>query len=123
MTWVFRHTGGVPLLNLVVMCHSMEEGSGNGITNDISCGSSELVCGNGMTLLPTGSGSVTAGLNFSRTVTATIEFGSTEQHTNSVVAASGETENRDNCKYSLVTMNEHKTLEILSVVLSFIQTQ
>ena len=78
MSWVFRHTGGVPLLNLVVMCRSMEEGSGSGLTEDMRCGGG-TVCGNGMTLLPLGSVNVTAGLNYSCTVTATNEFGDIQQ--------------------------------------------
>ena len=89
VTWVLRHTGGVPLLNLMVVCTSTEEGDGSGLMQDMICGGG-TVCGNGMILLPLGSESVTAGLNYTCTVTAVNQFGATEQQTNAVVATSGQ---------------------------------
>ena len=88
VTWVLRHTGGVPLLNLMVVCTSTEEGDGSGLMQDMICGGG-TVCENSMTLLPLGSESVTAGVNYSCTVTATNKFGPTDQQTNPVVAISG----------------------------------
>ena len=91
VTWSFKHTGGVPLLSVVVVCSSVEEGSGNDLT--MNCGSNSM-CGDGgdgsMALLPTGSSNVTAGMNYSCTVTATNKFASVQRNTEYVLASSGQ---------------------------------
>ena len=90
VTWSFKHTGGAPLTSVVVTCRSEEEeGSGSGLASDMSCGTD--MCGDGMAVIPTGPENVTAGMNYSCTVTATNELGNKEQQsTNYILATSGE---------------------------------
>ena len=66
-----------------------EEGSGDG--NTLNCTGNSL-CGNdGMALLPSGSDNVTAGMNYSCTVTATNDLGnSAASTTGGIIAVSGE---------------------------------
>ena len=89
VTWSFKHTGGAPLTSVVVTCRSEEEeGSGSGLASDMSCGTD--MC-DGMAVIPTGPENVTAGMNYSCTVTATNELGNKEQQsTNYILATSGE---------------------------------
>ena len=90
VTWSFKHTGGVDLLSVVVACSSVEEGSGDDLT--MNCGSNNM-CGeggDGTVLLPTGSGNVTAGMNYSCTVIATNKFASVQRDTEYVLASSGQ---------------------------------
>ena len=92
VTWSFRHTGGAPLTRVMVSCVSTnEEGSNDG--DAIICTGNNL-CGDvnndGMVLLPSGS-DVTAGMNYSCTVTATNNLGnSAASTTGSIKAVSGE---------------------------------
>ena len=90
VTWNFKHTGGAPLTNVAVTCRSEEEGSGSGLASDMSC--SGNMCGDGgMAVIPTGPENVTAGMNYSCTITATNELGNSEQRTtNYILATSGE---------------------------------
>ena len=84
VTWSFEHTGGAPLTSVVATCDS-----GNGLASDMSCGTD--MCGDGMAVIPTGPENVTAGMNYSCSVTATNELGNKEQQsTNYIVATSGE---------------------------------
>ena len=85
VTWSFKHTGGAPLTSVVVTCRSEEEDSGSGLASDMSCGGTDM-CGDGMTVIPE---NVTAGMNYSCTVTATNKFNSVQQDTNYVLATSG----------------------------------
>ena len=88
VTWSFKHTGGAPLTGVVVRCRSEEEGSG--LASDMSCGGTDT-CGDGMAVIPTGPERVTAGMNYSCTVTATNELGNKEQQsTNYILAKYGE---------------------------------
>ena len=90
VTWSFKHTGGVDLLSVVVACSSVEEGSRDALT--MNCGSDNM-CGDGgdgTVLLPSGSGNVTAGMNYSCTVTATNKFASVQRNTEYVLASSGQ---------------------------------
>ena len=89
VTWSFNHTGGAPLTSVAVSCRSEEEGSGSGLASDMSC--SANMCGDGMAVIPTGPENVTAGMNYSCTITATNELGISErQTTNYILATSGE---------------------------------
>ena len=91
VTWSFRHTGGVPLLSVVVVCSSVEEGSGDDLT--MNCGFNSMYGDGGdgsMVLLPTESGNVTAGMNYSCTITATNKFVSVQRNTEYVLASSGQ---------------------------------
>ena len=87
MMWGFVHTGGAPLTRVMVSCVSDEEGSGDGsggLTETIDCTGSSLcgdVSNDGMVLLSSGSDNVTAGTNYSCTVTATNSLGHTTTHT------------------------------------------
>ena len=90
--WRFRHTGGAPLTRVMVSCVSTdEEGSGDGsLTESIDNCSSNSLCGdvnnkNGMVSLPSGSDNVTAGTNYSCTVTATNSLGRTTTHTTNYI--------------------------------------
>ena len=88
MKWRFIHTGGAPLTRVMVSCVSTdEEGSSDGgltgtihvyCTGNSLCGD---VSNDGMVLLPSGSDNVTAGTNYSCTVTATNSLGRTTTHT------------------------------------------
>ena len=70
-------------------CRSEEEGSGSGLASDMIC--SGNMCGDGMAVIPTGPENVTAGMNYSCTITATNELGNSErQTTNYILATSGE---------------------------------
>ena len=84
--WSF--TGGAPLTSVAVTCRSEEEGSGSGLASDMSC--SANMCGDGMAVIPTGPENVTAGMNYSCTITATNNFNGVQQSTNYVLATSGE---------------------------------
>ena len=89
--WRFRHTGGAPLTRVMVSCVSTdEEGSGDGgLTESIDCTGNSL-CGDGMVSLPSGSDNVTAGTNYSCTVTATNSLGRTTTHTtNNILVLQG----------------------------------
>ena len=89
----FKYTGGVPLTGVAVVCSSVEEGSGDGLTYDVSCGTNNTCDDGGMVLIPTGSEYVTAGMNYSCTVTATNKFSNqqgTQQNTNHVLATLGQ---------------------------------
>ena len=89
VTWNFRHTGGALLTSVAVACRSEEEGSDSGLASDMSC--SANMCGDGMAVIPTGPENVTAGMNYSCTITATNELGNSErQTTNYILATSGE---------------------------------
>ena len=89
VTWSVNHTGGAPLTSVAVSCRSEEEGSGSGLASDMSC--SANMCGDGMAVIPTGPEYVTAGMNYSCTITATNELGISErQTTNYILATSGE---------------------------------
>ena len=88
VTYGFKHTGGVPLTKLVVRCRCEEEGSGSGLASDMSCGTD--MCGDGMAVIPTGPENVTAGMNYSCTVTASNKFNSVQRDTNYLLATSGE---------------------------------
>ena len=93
VTWRFRHTGGAPLTRVMVSCVSTdEEGSGDGDT--ITCTDNSLcgdVSSDGTVLLPSGSDNVTAGMNYSCTVTATNSLGnSASSTTGGIIAVSGE---------------------------------
>ena len=88
MVWGFVHTGGAPLTSVMVSCVSTdEEGSGDGsggLTETIDCTGSSLcgdVSNDGMVSLPSGSDIVTAGTNYSCTVTATNSLSHTTTHT------------------------------------------
>ena len=85
VTWSF--TGGAPLTSVAVTCRSEEEGSGSGLASDMSC--SANMCGDGMAVIPTGPENVTAGMNYSCTITATNELSSMQQDTNSIFSKSG----------------------------------
>ena len=79
----------MPLTRLVVACRSEEEGSGSGLASDMSC--SGNMCGDSMAVIPTRPENVTAGMNYSCTITATNELGNSEQQTtNYILATSGE---------------------------------
>ena len=88
VTYGFKHTGGVPLTRLVVLCRSETEGSGSGLASDMIC--SGNMCDDGMAVIPTGPEYVTAGMNYSCTITATNKFDDVQQTTNYVLATSGE---------------------------------
>ena len=89
VTWSVKHTSGTPLTSVAVACRSEEEGSGSGLASDMSC--SANMCGDGMAVIPTGPENVTAGMNYSCTITATNELGNSErQTTNYILATSGE---------------------------------
>ena len=89
VTWSVNHTGGAPLTSVTVACRSEEEGSGSGLASDMSC--SANMCGDGMAVIPTGPEYVTAGMNYSCTITATNELGNSKrQTTNYILATSGE---------------------------------
>ena len=84
--WRFRHTGGAPLTRVMVSCVSTDEdGSGDaGLTETIDCTGNSLcgdVSNDGMVLLPSGSDNLTAGTNYSCTVTATNSLGRTITYT------------------------------------------
>ena len=87
VTYGFKHTGGVPLTRLVVSCRSEEEGSDSGLASDMIC--SADMCGDGMAVIPTGPENVTAGMNYSCTITATNKFDDVQQTTNYILASSG----------------------------------
>ena len=87
VTWSFKHTGGAPLTSVVVTCRSEEKCSGSGLASDMSCGTN--MCGDGMAVIPTGPENVTAGMNYSCTVTAINKFNSVQQDTNYLLATSG----------------------------------
>ena len=90
-TWSVNHTGGTPLTSVAVACRSEEEGIGSGLASGMSC--SANMCGDGMAVIPTGPENVTAGMNYSCTITATNELGNSErQTTNYILATSGESE-------------------------------
>ena len=90
VAWRFRHTGGAPLTRVMVSCVSTdEEGSSDGgLTGTIYCTGNSL-CGDvsvdGMVSLPSGSDNVTAGTNYSCTVTATNSLGRTTTHTTNYI--------------------------------------
>ena len=88
ITWSL--TGGAPLTSVAVTCRSEEEGSGSGLASDMSC--STDMCGDGiigMAEIPTGPENVTAGMNYSCTITATNELSSVQQTTNFIFSNSG----------------------------------
>ena len=88
VTWSFKHTGGAPLTSVAMSCRSEEEGSGSGLASDMSC--STDTCGDGMAVIPTGPENVTAGMNYSCTITVTNNFNGVQQSTNYELATSGE---------------------------------
>ena len=91
MMWRFRHTGGAPLTRVMVSCASADEeldSSDRGLTETIYCTGNSLcgdVSSDGMVLLPSGSDNVTAGTNYSCTVTATNSLGRTTTHTTNYI--------------------------------------
>ena len=94
--WEFRHTGGAPLTRVMVSCVSTdEEGSSDGgLTQTIDCTGNSLQCARrcwyGMVLLRSGSDNLTAGMNYSCTVTATNSLGHTTTYTtNSILVLQG----------------------------------
>ena len=90
VTYSFKHTGGVPLTGVAVVCSSVEEDSGDGLTHAMDCSTS--CYDGGMVLLPTGSEYVTAGMNYSCTVIATNKFSNqqgTQRNTDHVLATLG----------------------------------
>ena len=90
VTWGFRHTGGAPLTRVMVSCVSTDEivSDDRGLTGTIYYTSNSL-CGDvsvdGMLSLPSGSDYVTAGTNYSCTVTATNSLGCTTTHTTNYI--------------------------------------
>ena len=87
VTWSIKHTGGASLTDVAVTCHSEENSSR--LASNMSC--SGNMCGDdGMAVIPTGPENVTAGINYSCTITATNELGFSEQQTNYILATSGE---------------------------------
>ena len=90
MKWRFRHTGGAPLTRVMVSCVSTdEEGSGDGgLTETMYCTGNSLcgdVSNDGMVSLPSGSDNLTAGTNYSCTVTATNSLGRTTSCTTNYI--------------------------------------
>ena len=94
VTWSVNHTGGAPLTSVAVACRSEEEGSGSGLATNITSGFDVNRYDVGavrMSYVPTGPEYVTAGMNYSCTITATNELGISErQTTNYILATSGE---------------------------------
>ena len=90
VTWRFRHTGGAPLTRVMVSCVSTDEDDrgDSGLTGTINCTGNSL-CGDvgndGMVSLPSGSDNVTAGTNYSCTVTATNSLNRTTTHTTNYI--------------------------------------
>ena len=77
--WTLRHTGGLPLLSISVMCTS-------GLLSNMSlCSTAGTCAGDGSTRL----GPVEAGNNYTCTVTASNALGSTTSDTNTVIALTG----------------------------------
>ena len=83
----------MPLLNVMVKCHSVEKGSSSGLTSDMNCGTGNSLCSDGVAVIPTGSEYVTAGMNYSCSVNATHEFASERLGTEHVLAKSGQCSN------------------------------
>ena len=94
VTWSFQHTGGVPLTDVMVTCFSVDEcgcsSSSKLVIKNLTCGNNANICDNGMVSLPSGLDNVTAGINYSCTVTAVNMFTSVQQATNYMVATSGQ---------------------------------
>ena len=87
VTWEFNHTGGVPILSVMLACYSSEMGDSSNssrLMESISCASNEMM------FIPIGIASVTAGMNYSCTVTAINKFSSVQHTTNYIVATSGQ---------------------------------
>ena len=76
--WTLRHTGGLPLLSMSVMCS-------NGLSNMSLCSVGTCGTGDGSTRL----GPVEAGNNYTCTVTASNALGSTTSDTNTLIAFTG----------------------------------
>ena len=78
----------------MVTCFSVDECgcsiSSSKLVENLTCGTTANICDNSTVLLPSGSDNVTAGMNYTCTVTAINMFASVQQGTNYVVATSGQ---------------------------------
>lgn len=83
VSWKFQHTGGVPILGVMINCHNSEMSS-ELLMETISCRNTN------MSFIPIGVASVTAGMNYSCSVTATNKFASVQHTSNYIVAKSGQ---------------------------------
>lgn len=83
VTWNFEHSGGLPILGVMINCHSSEMSS-ELLMETISCGNTN------MSFIPIGVASVTAGMNYSCSVTATNKLSSVQHTSNYIVAKSGQ---------------------------------
>ena len=85
VSWNYEHTGGVPILGVMINCHSTSSEMSSELLMETIC------CGNtNMSIMPIGVASVTAGMNYSCSVTATNMFASVQHTSNYIIAKSGQ---------------------------------